>query len=439
MTFDRSRWGRTLVVVTAATMTLAACGLTGHHGTTSPTAVAAPVAPVSISMSFWGDFGLDALADEYEQAHPGVTITLDSGNYNDVHDQLQRDLVAGTGAPTIVAIGDDYIGKFTAQPDSFVNLLDLGAGDYQDSYLKWKWAEGATADGTTLVGIGADVSGLAMCYRRDLFEKAGLPSDRDAVAAAIGDTWEGFIALGKQYAAASTHGAFLDDASTLLRPIREQLGASYYDASGALNTDAVEPAFDLSLDAIDGGLSAGITPFSDQWDAGLDSGAFAVTLCPVWSMGYIQSLLETNQSTAQWDIADIPGPGGSWGGSFYAIPSQSSPVEQRAAWEFLRWLIQPEQQIRIFQATGSLPSQPALYDDDSVQKYSIPFFNDAPVGPLLATSVTELPTQSSYAPKNGTVEAAVQQVLSDVEQGNVALSDAWSIAQDAATTADQTP
>ena len=278
-----------------------------------------------------------------------------------------------------------------------------------------------------------------MCYRSDLFEAAGLPSDRDAVSAAIGDTWEGFIALGKRYQAASEGGLFLDDASTLLRPAREQLGASYYDATGALSTDAVKPAFDVALNAIDAGLSAGVTPFSDEWDAGLTDGDFAVTLCPVWGMGYIQSLLQTTESAAHWDIADVPGPGGSWCGSFYAIPSKSPVAEQKAAWDFLEWLIQPEQQIRIFQATGSLPSQPALYEDASVESYAIPFFNDAPVGPLLAKSVSELATQTSYAPKNGTVEATVQSVLREVQTGNVGSADAWGIAQEAATLADQAP
>ncbi len=140
-------------------------------------------------------------------------------------------------------------------------------------------------------------------------------------------------------------------------------------------------------------------PFTDQWDAGLDSGTFAATLCPVWGMGYIQSVLETAGGTAEWDVADIPGPGGSWGGAFYAMPAQGTPEQRRESWDFLSWLIQPEQQLRIFQATGSLPSQPALYTDDSVKNYAIPFFNDAPVGNILAKAVTELPTQTVVLPQ----------------------------------------
>ncbi len=321
MTLKHRATGRLLATIAGSTLILSACGLTGDDSSPTTTATGPAADPVEISMAFWGDFGLDELVTEYQDNNPGVTINLISGNYNDLHDELQRQLVAGTGAPNIVAIGEDYIGKFTAQPDSFTDLLTLGAGDYQDLYLEWKWAQGSTVDGSQLIGIGADVSGLALCYRRDLFENAGLPSDRDAVAARIGDTWKGFIALGKDYEAGTQAGSFIDDAGTLLKPVRAQSGASYFNADGELALKPVKPAFDVALDAIDAGLSAGIMPFTDQWDAGLDSGTFAVTLCPVWGMGYIQSVLETAGDTAQWDIVDIPGPGGSWGGAFYAIPA----------------------------------------------------------------------------------------------------------------------
>ncbi len=427
---------RLLATLVGSSLLLAACGLTGGDSSPSPTATGPAPDPVDISMAFWGDFGLDDLATEYQDTNPGVTITLNSGNYNDLHDELQRQLVAGTGAPNIVAIGEDYIGNFTAQPDSFDNLLTFGASDYQALYLDWKWAQGSTPDGSQLIGIGADVSGLALCYRPDLFEAAGLPTGRDAVEAAIGDTWDGFIALGRQYEAGAPAGSFLDDAVTLLKPARAQLGASYFNAAGDLAIEPVKPAFNVALDAIDAGLSAGVKPFTEQWDSGLDSGTFATTLCPVWGMGYIQNALQTSGGTAQWDVADIPGPGGSWGGAFYAIPAQGTDAQQQAAWDFLEWLIQPDQQVRIFRATGSLPSQPALYEDPSVKSYEIPFFNNAPVGPILAKAVTELPTQTTYSPNNATVEATVQDVLDEVAEGNVGSADAWQVARDAAALAD---
>ena len=57
----------------------------------------------------------------------------------------------------------------------------------KDQWLPWKYAQATTADGSDTIGLGTDVGGLAMCYRQDLFEKAGLPTDRDEVGQALAD------------------------------------------------------------------------------------------------------------------------------------------------------------------------------------------------------------------------------------------------------------
>ena len=437
----RPRVLRTATMGIVSALVLAGCGLTGNDesSSASPDASVAPEDVVTITMAVWGGFGLDTLIAEYEQDHPGVVIELQTGDYNPLHDELQRELVAGVGAPTIAAIGEDYIAKFAAQSADFVDLGPLGADAYEDAYLPWKWAQGLSADGTAVLGMGSDVGGLALCYRADLLEAAGLPFERTALEAEIGDNWEGFLALGAKYATATDNAAFIDSGTSLLGPVRAQSGAAYYDATGALALGPTKPSFEVAASAISSGLSAGLTQFSDEWDKGLSTDAFATTLCPVWMMGYIQGVVLDAESGARWDVADIPGPGGSWGGAFYTIPSQAAPDERAAAWEFLEWLMQPEQQLASFQATGSLPSQPALYDDASVKEYTIDFFQDAPVGTILAKSVKDLPASSSYGAKNGVVEATLEQVLDEVQTGRITADEAWAVAEEAAALADTAP
>lgn len=419
----------------ASAIALTGCGLMDKADPSgSPEPEVIPADATVITMAVWGGFGLDELIAEYEELHPNVFITLQTGDYNPLHTTLQNALVSGHDAPTIAAIGEDYIAQFAAQPEQFVDLGALGAKDNERSYLPWKWAQGTSPDGT-LIGLGADASGLALCYRGDLFEEAGLPRAREVVTVEMNDSWEGFIEFGKKYEKA-TGKPFMDDATTLLPAVRAQLGASYYNAQGQVSIDSAKPAFEVAVNAIDADLSAGITQFSPEWDQGLASDAFAVTLCPVWGMGYMQGVLDESTAEPKWDVADIPGPGGSRGGAFYTIPAQGSPEEQAAAWEFLKWLMDPAQQLRVFQATGSLPSQPVLYADPSVTEYTIPFFNDAPVGPLLAKAVTELPVTHAQNPKTGTVEATISQVLLEVQSGGIESDDAWSVAKEAAALAD---
>lgn len=431
--------GRALATVAVSALVLTGCSWGGEDDDASASATptaAPPTDPVTISMAVWGGFGLDGLVDAYEASHPGVTIELQTGDYNPLHVELQSELVSGKGAPTIAAIGEDYIAQFVAQPDSFVDLTTLGAGEGADEYLAWAWARGANGD--KQIGLPANVAGLGLCYRADLLEAAGLPAERTELAALIGDTWDGFISVGEQYTEA-TGDAFVDSATPVLRAVRQQDGASYYNAAGELFLEPVKRAFDTAIAIIDADITAGMVPFSDEWDQGLSRGDFATTLCPMWGIGYIQANLSGVETTAQWDVAELPGPGGSWGGTYYAITASATTDQRQAAWDFLTWLEQLEQQMALFQATGNLPAKPALYDNDSVKEYANAFFNDAPVGQLLGKSAADLRTQQNYSPNNGNVEATLQQVLNEVQEGGIAAADAWRVALDAAALASGQP
>lgn len=428
---------RALAGTVALVLPLSACGLFGDDDA-SPSGSATPsVAPgeqVSISMAVWGGFGLEDLVAEYETLHPEVTIDLQTGDYNPLHTELLQELTAGAGAPTIAAIGEDYMSTFAARSEDFVDLSTLGASDLESRYLAWKWAQGTAADGA-VIGVGGDVGGLALCYRSDLLAAAGLPSDRDTVAKTIGDSWSGLETFGKQYAQATKGKAFLDSASSILAPLRQQGGYSYYAADGSVDIAPAKESFDTAVSFVDSGLSAGLVQFSDEWTAGLDSGAFAATLCPLWMMGYIEGQLIQGESAAKWDVTALPGAGGSWGGTFYSVPAQGSADQQKAAWDFLSWLLEPAQQLRVFVTTGSLPSQPELYTEAAVTDYSNSFFNDAPVGRIMAESVSGIPVPKGYAVGDATIEATLQAVIAEVESGNATAADAWSVAEQAATQA----
>ena len=63
--------------------------------------------------------------------------------------------------------------------------------------LEGRWLDfvverGTNSDGQ-LIGYGTDVGPEGICYRADLFEKAGLPTDREEVAALMG-TWDDYFA-----------------------------------------------------------------------------------------------------------------------------------------------------------------------------------------------------------------------------------------------------
>jgi cellobiose transport system substrate-binding protein len=88
------------------------------------------------------------------------------------------------------------------------------------------------ANGAVL-GLPTDVGGLVVCYRKDLFARAGLPSDRDKVAT-LWPGWDAFAAVGQRYATAVKDPKlrFVDDAGSVFHAVLERGGERFYDRAG---------------------------------------------------------------------------------------------------------------------------------------------------------------------------------------------------------------
>lgn len=374
---------------------------------------------VTLKVNFWGDMGLDALKAKYEAANPNVKIVLNTGEYNAQHEDLQKKLVAGSGAPDISAVDEGFIVQFRSQADQFVNLTEKGAGSLEAKYLPWKWKASQSADGKQ-IGLGTDVGGLAMCYRTDLFKAAGLPTERDEVSKLWG-TWDQFIETGKTYTS-KTGKKFVDSATNLFNPVLSQQPVGFYNEQEQLQLDGGPKAgFDIAMKAIDAGISANLASFQPNWDQGFKKDQFAVLACPAWMLGHIQTTAPDQKG--KWDIAAVPGGGGNWGGSWWTIPKQGKNVDE--AYKFVSWLVAPEQQIEVFKTVGNLPSQPDLYKDPAVLDYKKEFFTNAPTGQIFAAGAANLKPQY-LGKKNGPTRVAVENVINRVGQGKLKSADAWA-------------
>ncbi len=408
------RWLRVAAVALAVGSLVVACS--GR----STTGGGSGAGQVTLTINFWGDFGLQELKTRYEAEHTNVKITLNSGEYNAQHEDLQKKLIAGSGAPDIAALDEGCMVQIRSQADQFVNLLDKGAGRYESNYLPWKWKQSLSADGKTQIALGTDVGGLAMCYRTDLFAAAGLPTERDQVSA-LWPTWDDFISVGQRYVS-ETDKKFLDNATNLFNPILGQQPVGFYDPSEQLQMQGgPKVAFDYAVKAVEAGLSANLTSFQADWDKGFTNGSFAVLACPAWMLGHIQNTAPA--TSGKWDIAAVPGGGGNWGGSFLTIPKQGRNVDE--AYKFLEWLVQPEQQIEVFKTVGNLPSQPGLYRDPAIADFKNEFFNSAPVGQIFPKMAEGL-TPQYLGRKNGPTRVAVENVINRVQNGTLASDAAWA-------------
>jgi cellobiose transport system substrate-binding protein len=377
---------------------------------------------VTLRVGLFGDFGYHDLYAKYEKSHPNIDIKEDIESYADHHSNLAKHLAVGSGADDIESVEVGFIAQFKSQPSLFVNMNKLGAKNLQKQWLAWKWKQSVASNGAQ-IGLGTDVGSLAICYRRDLFKKAGLPSSRAAVSA-LWPTWDKFIAVGKRFQKNAPKGvSFIDAGSNVFNAIIGQLNPAYYDAHGKVivgTNPKVKAAWKTTMSAIQAHETAGLAAFSNDWNTGYKKGTFATVTCPAWMMGYIQG--QAPKTKGKWDIASVPGGGGNWGGSFLTVPKQGSHAKE--AYDLAKFLTSPASEAYIFKQTGNLPSQPKLLKSKAVLGFKNPFFSNAPVGKIFGTSAMKLKPQI-LGKHQGDIQTASSNAIQRVEQHKQSPEKSW--------------
>lgn len=359
--------------------------------------------------------------DAYRQKHPDIDIKLTEVGTTQETAQALTTALAGGKVPDLVMIQGDDLPKFVQQPQNFVDLRTLGAGDIEGDYLDWVM-EQSVAEGGEVLGIPTDVGGMAVAYRTDLFAAAGLPTDRDAVSA-LWPTWDAFIETGKRYKQA-TGKAFLDNAATsVFYQAVNQVSRKYYDDDRTLIHDRnpeVRAAFDLGIKAATSGITAGQTSFESAWSAGLAQGQYAAVAAPSWMLNTIRS--NAPGTEGKWDIAKIPGGAGNWGGSYLAIPKRAK--NPQAAWNYIKEMQSPQGQLAHFTRVGALPSTPSVYQDRELASATDPFFSGAPTGKIFTDSLLGL-KPFYIGPDSATIGQEFLNAITNVEQGGGNPATAW--------------
>jgi cellobiose transport system substrate-binding protein len=347
--------------------------------------------PVTLTVQFFGSPGLEEAVKAYQAAHPNVKVDLQNkGQLKDFAPQLQQYLAAGKGAGDIVMLEEGNIGGYLQEPDGFANLLDLGADKIKDQYAAYKWGGALTPDGKKLIGLGTDVGPLALAYRVDLFQQAGLPTDRTEVSK-LWATWDDYVATGKKFQEKVKTAKWLDSATSVVQPyVMQNADTWFYSKDNKFIGDtnpAVKQAWDLGLGLAADGLTAKLKRWDPTWDAAFKAGAFATVPAPPWYTGVIKERAGDG-AKGKWDIATIPGKGGNWGGSYLGIPKQSK--HQAQAFELLKYLTGKEGEVAQYKAVGALPSNLDALQDPAVADSTNDYFNNAPFGKIYGGAVKDL-------------------------------------------------
>ena len=377
-----------------------------------------------ITLTFWttGDVGINPQIEEWNTQHPSCQIEMVTADSEALIANLKTALSAGAGLPDAVWVECDSLESFKQSPDLWTNLLDYGAGDMEDDYLPWKWQQALSTDGTQLFGLPTDIGPILLAYRTDIFEQAGLPTDRDEVSAML-SSWDDFIAAGETIKDAT--GSYLvNDAAYLFQVMVGQGTEKFFDEEDNLiveTNEQVKKAWDYAVKAVDTNISANMQLWSSEWSTALGDGTLAAQLCPAWMLTHIKNYSADN--AGNWDLAYLPEGGGNWGGSFACIPAAAEHPDE--AYEFISSALSTEGQYSSYVSNQLFPSAVGVYEMDEFKNTVDEFFNNAPSAQMFSQSATEL--QPAY---EGIYSKDVLEIMKDaasrVENGTQASEESWN-------------
>jgi sn-glycerol 3-phosphate transport system substrate-binding protein len=386
-----------LAALSVIVLALAACG-GGKAGPTAGTPGATSRAgPVQIEI--WhsepaaNQDTLKGLIDRFNASQDEVKVTP---VYQGSPDDLMTKLMASTGSgrvPAIAELMETYVERmidsgFVTPVQNFVDQDNYDLSDLDERAVGSYSVEGK------LWGMPFNVDIPLLYYNKVTFREVGL--DPEKPPQSLEELRQYSEKLFKRDASGNVQRSGISLAITLwTEQIFAQQGDLLVDMNNGHDGRATKVLFDDDTgrrffqwwhDMVDEGLAfnVGRNPSGADNYLAVASGRAAMTWGYAGALRSVVNALEKGVEGVEIGVGPVPGfadgtgstlllPHGLW------ILNLRPPEEQEAAWKFIKWLIQPEQQAEWFAGSGQLPVSRSSVElpaaRDVVAQY--PFFETA--------------------------------------------------------------
>ncbi len=365
-------------------------------------------------------------AENFEElfGYIDLDIEIQIVPYDELHDSLASQLVAGTGAPDMITVESGQAPRFFVPPyeDEFRELSMPG----QVSEILVRQEPYRDSQGRQLGFEVADAHPGFMYYRQDIFEEAGV--DVDDI-----ETWDDYMDAGEQ---------IVDETGYLLTniPVEAQVdfwaigsllvqngNPIYVNGEFVMNDDNSVEVLETIVEARERGILADEfvddSTLHQRYLGEIEDDQVASMIVPNW---YFNGRIKPHVEEPNWRIAPAPkfeatdNDSFTWGGtSINVVESQTDYPELAEA--FILYSLTTHNQIEKFLETGYPPvTVPALETDDFREYTNPEVFGDQPVGEIYSTAIAEdMPGFSlgeTWPELTEEIEASFFQVVEDGPQ-----------------------
>ena len=337
----------------------------------------------------------------FEARYPDVNVQLINLG-GTLHDQLLTAMLSDFGAPDVVEVEINAIGRFLKGAIDEVGFVDLRPRLESEG-----WMEKLVASRFTpwsyrgrIFGIPHDLHPVVLLYRDDLFKAAGVEMTEI-------ETWDDFIAAGKKATRDLNGDGEIDQYAIVLDRQTEsdyfnlllQRGGGFFDEKGNVVIDS-----DLAIETLEFLTSLFnehkiATPVYGAWHgdasnfAAMQDGKILSILSPDWYVGILKS--QVPQMAGKWKAISMPAwtPGGrrttTRGGTMIGITKQCKNPD--LAWELLKFTyFDRAGLINRYETTRIIPPLKAAWDAP-IFKEPDAYLGGQPLGELFIQLAPDLP------------------------------------------------
>jgi multiple sugar transport system substrate-binding protein len=346
------------------------------------------------------------LIEEFERTHPGVKIVIQQVPWSAAHEKLLT-AFAGDALPDVCQLGNTWLAEFAAL-DCLEKLSDrVAKSDVVKAadYFEGVWQSNVLAG--SVYGIPWYVDTRVIFYRKDLLAAAGHdgpPGSWQEWMQTMRDVKQHVEAERQARPPGSTSNSADDERYAILLPTNEfeqpiilgmQAGADMLrdgGRRGSFSSSEFRRAFEFYVNIFDEGLAPKLanTRISNVWQE-FERGTFAMYVSGPWNVNEFRRRMpedmEDQWSTAPWPSEAGGEPGVSTAGGCSLVMFSSS-TKKDAAWAFVEFLSQAEQQVEMCLCTSNLPAHQdawaaaGLLNDEKYQAFYEQLKHVRPVPPV---------------------------------------------------------
>lgn len=331
---------KTATVAVAVVSALALVGCSSGGGATgSGTAAGCEPAdgPVELTFTSWVP-GMDQVVALWNEQNPDIQVKFqtgpsgNAGTYQNFFNEIQAGNASDVGQ-----IEYDALPNFRVQ-DGLENIAACdGVLAASGDFVEWTWSQVTFGEKNAVYAIPQDSGPMAMYYRADLFEQAGIP---------VPTTWEEYAAAAKQIKALGSYITNFPktDVNWFAGMVWQNGGQWFANDGENWQVDLTSPesvqVADYWQALIDNGEVSELASFSDEWNNSFDTGQQWTWVSAVWGASTLQT--GAPNTAGKWAVAPMPQwkaggqDAGNWGGSSTAVLKGSDNPYEAA--QFALWL-----------------------------------------------------------------------------------------------------